>query len=959
MNPERWQRVKQLYNSALDLEPPGREEFLKEACAGDDSIREEVKRLLAQESEAEKVLGKPALEFAARGLAQDRRQDPQPDSVGRSLLHYRITEKIGEGGMGVVYKARDTHLDRTVAIKVLHAEAMADPERKRRFIQEAKAASALNHPNIIAIHDINSDAGVDFIAMEYVEGKTLDRRIGRKGLRIAEALKFGVQIADALSAAHAAGIVHRDLKPANIVVTETGVVKVLDFGLAKLTQPIQSEAAGTVPSMESLTGEGRIIGTVAYMSPEQAEGKAVDARSDIFSFGSLLYEMLTGKHAFEGDSVVSRLSAILNREAPPLSAEIPHDLEKIVTRCLRKDPSRRFQAMSDLKVELEELKETTESGRPQVVLARARRGLPVQLLVGAAALVVLIAAGWYWLGRRNSAEPAAALTPVPLTSYPGIESSPSFSPDGSQVAFSWNGEEQDNFHIYVKVIGTEQRLQLTNNKADDVWPAWSPDGRQIAFIRDLGGGKGAVVLISPLGGPEQLLTEGVSFGSQLAAFSFSHSSLSWSPDGRALVTVSKEGHLVLYMTDTGERRDLTTGGVVPTIRPRENYPAFSPDGRTLAFCQWFEWNMSDLYLLNLSPDLRPVGEPHRLTFQNLDGSGTAWVPDGGALVYGAGGNLWKVAASGSKQPQKLAFTGQDASQPAISRRASRLVYAQSKIHDSIWRIGITSPQENANPPMKFISSTRNEWCQQYSPNGRMIAFASDRSGSWELWVCDANGSNLLQLTNIGKGDTVDPQWSPDGSRLAFTSNVEGHSEVYVMNSSGGNPRRLTTSVASQNPSWSKDGRWIYFDSLGSVQKIPAEGGPAVLVNSKPPGWGPRESLDGRFVYFISNGGRADLPNGIWRVPVEGGVSRQLVDSIVTYNVSYATEEDGIYFIPKPDPARGFSIRFFDLATGKIRVIAELGKLLSGNLAISPDRRWALYAQRDQAGSDLMLVESFR
>ena len=454
MDAERSKEIERIYHLVRELGQNEREAVFQKECAGDESLRRQVQSMLEALERAGEFMevpalqvavqmaratgsGSPAFEVAARALAQDRKDEPQPDYVGRSLLHYRITEKIGEGGMGVVYKARDTHLDRTVAIKVLPAEAMADPERKRRFVQEAKAASALNHPNIIDIHDINSDAGVDFIAMEYVAGKTLDRRIGRKGLRIGEALKYAVQIADALAAAHAAGIVHRDLKPANIMVTETGLVKVLDFGLAKLTQPTQSEVSGTVSSMESLTGEGRIMGTVAYMSPEQAEGKAVDARSDIFSFGSVLYEMLTGRQAFQGDSTISTLSAILNKEAAPLSAEIPHDLERIVTRCLRKDPARRFQAMADLKVELEELKEEADSGRLQVAPAVAKQVSPFRLAVVAFAVIALVAAGWYWLGRRRSAEPEAVLTPVPLTSYPGYELTPSFSPDGTQVAFQW------------------------------------------------------------------------------------------------------------------------------------------------------------------------------------------------------------------------------------------------------------------------------------------------------------------------------------------------------------------------------------------------------------------------------------------------------------------------------------------------------------------------------------------
>ena len=239
--------------------------------------------------------------------------------IGKTLGHYQITEKLGEGGMGIVYKARDTRLDRFVALKVLPPEKVSDPDRKRRFIQEAKAASALNHPSIITIHDIDQADGIDFIAMEYVGGKTLDQRIGHRGLRLNDTLKYAVQIADALAKAHSAGIVHRDLKPTNIMVNEDGVVKVLDFGLAKLTEQIQGDETASTATFDGegrpITEEGVIVGTVAYMSPEQAEGKKVDARSDIFSLGSVLYEMVTGQKAFHGTSKLSTLSAILHQEA--------------------------------------------------------------------------------------------------------------------------------------------------------------------------------------------------------------------------------------------------------------------------------------------------------------------------------------------------------------------------------------------------------------------------------------------------------------------------------------------------------------------------------------------------------------------------------------------------------------------------------------------------------------------
>ncbi|HXP61392.1 MAG TPA: serine/threonine-protein kinase [Dongiaceae bacterium] len=326
--------------------------------------------------------------------------------VGRTVGHYRIVEKLGEGGMGVVYKARDTHLDRLVAIKVLPPERVADPDRKRRFVLEAKAASALNHPNIVTIYDIDQQDGVDYIAMEHIQGRTLDRWIGRKGLKLDEALKCGVQIADALSRAHAAGIIHRDLKPGNIMVDEHGQVKVLDFGLAKLTDTAPTGEDESTRTLVPATEEGSIVGTAAYMSPEQAEGKPVDARSDIFSFGAVLYEMIAGKRAFQQGSRASTLAAVLTQEPDPLPAEIPRDLDKVIRRCLRKGPAHRFQTMADLKVALEELKEESESGKLTAAQAparpRSRRFLRPSL---AAAAVLVLAAGSVFLWRHVHAAP--------------------------------------------------------------------------------------------------------------------------------------------------------------------------------------------------------------------------------------------------------------------------------------------------------------------------------------------------------------------------------------------------------------------------------------------------------------------------------------------------------------------------------------------------------------------------
>jgi eukaryotic-like serine/threonine-protein kinase len=885
--------------------------------------------------------------------------------TGRALLHYRVDEKIGEGGMGVVYKARDTHLDRFVAIKVLPPDRIADPERRRRFVQEAKAASALRHPNIVTIHDIAEESGVAFIVMEYVPGKPLSRLIPRKGLRMSEALKYAVQIADALAAAHAAGIIHRDLKPANIMADDNGAIKVLDFGLAKLTEEPESKPAdASTGTVEPETEKGTIVGTVSYMSPEQAEARRVDARSDIFSFGSVLYEMLTGRRAFEAESRLSTLSKILTKEPPPLRSVVQHtppELERIIHRCLRKDINRRWHSLLDVKVALQEVEEQIASDPASGSASfQRRRGWPrawTLVLAGAVLLLGGVAGLFWWLWSSKTESKLAG--PIPLTTYRGRELQPSFSPDGNQVAFSWDGEKQDNRDVYVKLIGTPgPPLRLTTDPRPEWSPAWSPDGRWIAFCRMFADERADVLVIPALGGgPERKITE-VHGAPSPETFMMYRSGVAWSRDGSYLAFSDKANPaepwgLFLVSVESGERLRLTSP---PHEATGDFAPAFAPNGKAIAFVRESTWGVRDLFLLPFNGAPATLREPRRLTTGNLPRH-AAWSADGRDLIsssgsMGSSSALWRVHANGSAPAERLPF-GENGNFPAISPQTGRLAYARAHEDQSIWRVELGNPEgsvSNATSAIPLIQSTRIEHNAQYSPDGKRIVFASDRSGNYEIWVCNADGTNQIPLTLLGAHSNT-PRWSPDGERIVFDSNKEGNFDIYIIPARGGKPMRLTTNpTRDSNPSYSRDGKWIYFasDRGGDLQvwKVPAAGGKEEQVTTKG-GFVAFEALDGRTLYYMKSATR-----DLWSMPSGGGEERRFVELV--YDRAFSVAENGVYFKAMPS-----SIAFVNFATNKTKTIYTTDKLYGLGLSISADGRWILCSQLDNQESDLMLVEHFR
>jgi serine/threonine protein kinase len=695
--------------------------------------------------------------------------------VGRQIAHYEILEQLGEGGMGVVYKARDTHLDRFVAIKLLSPSVTADELRLARFVREAKTASALNHSNIVTIHDTGTDQGVMFIAMEYVHGRTLDAVIGRRGLPVKEAVHYAIEIAEALSAAHSAGIVHRDLKPANVMVTEQRHVKVLDFGLAKLRESAATAEDEPTRTLGPRTDEGAIVGTVAYMSPEQAQGGVVDARSDLFAFGAMLYEMLTGRKAFRGTTPISLLAAILKEEPERLDTVItgiPSELERIVTRCLRKDPARRFQNAADLKVALQEVLEEDE--RTPAVRQTARsnwRWLAPTLLLA----VLGAGAGLVWLSRRDSAaSPLLVLRRV--TSDSGLTTDPSLSPNGTLVAYASDRSGEGNLDIWVQPVGGGEAVRLTRHETDDHQPAFSPDGARIAFRSDREGG--GIYIMPALGGEPRLVVRNAS----LPRFS---------PDG-AYILYSPGGSIL------GELHFVPLAGGQPRRLQEQHWSArdgvWAPDSKHVLFLgltappglKRGEWYITTLD--GAAPVLtgaRDVIDRYGLLPPGgQDISPSLWLERDNQVVFSArlgdSNDLWSISLSpGTGKvagvPRRLtASTGlilsaSFAAAPSTGARRGLGILALANLNDNVdlWSVPLDPNRGVSKGEAKRLTEDpAPDINVSVSRDGARAIFISRRSGGEHVWMKDLNSGAETQLT---AGNTLNwtPHISPRGDRVAY------------------------------------------------------------------------------------------------------------------------------------------------------------------------------------------------
>jgi Tol biopolymer transport system component/serine/threonine protein kinase len=950
MRADLWPRVEEVYCDVADAPPENRARLLDAACCNDPELRREVEALLEARDRIGDFLTPEGL---VRQIAE-LTPEPGANCFGTTIGGYEIVSVLGAGGMGEVYRARDPRLGRDVALKILPPHLTHDSSRVHRFQSEARAASALNHPNAVTIYEIGNDAGTWFIAAELIEGVTLRQRLNAGRVPREDAISIALQCASTLEAAHRAGIIHRDIKPENIMLRADGLVKVVDFGLARMLEP---RAAG----MLEQTQTGSVMGTPRYMSPEQARGEKLDARSDIFSLGAVLFEMVCGYPAFRGASTAEVFAALLATPPDPRDAG---PLRDVLSRALQKDAAARYASMAEFAAALHGVNPRRErpphswrnAGAIRVGLLPSR----IKWAVLALAIAGLAIFAWSWRIRTS---PSPVLDVVPLTTFEGDKDYPALAPDGSRVAFSWQPFPRDVQHIYVKPVGNGEPRQLTFGAQEDVLPSWSPDGRFLAFSRRVPGQTGydsrssvisGIYIVPANGGAERRVGE-------------AWGGVSWSADGRKLVTgvvngAPDSGGLNLLDIDSGHHTQLTTNGV-------DSLPAYSPDGRWIAFKREFTGSAQELFIIPASG-----GRPRQLTSDARPIDGITWTAGSREIVFASTrrpieGSLWRVSVSGG-QPVGISASLHSVSYPNIARRQGRVLafneaWTDSNIH--VWT-GNGIPRSGAawsfGEPSTIINSTRADHSPAISPDGRRIAFVSDRTGNEEIWISRADGSGLIQLTSFAKDSAGSPRWSPDGLRLVFDVWTSGEANVYVIDSHGGAPHRLSSErFESWMPAWSHDGSRIYFTSRrGGTREIwgmPATGGASFQLTHDG-AYESRPSPDGRTVYYTKSTSTGCCE--MWSIPVGGGPELPVAE-LARFSISrsWGVIRDGIYFIARENQMRQ-SVRFFSFATRQVTTILRLDKdpgWIFPALALSSDGRRLLAVQTDREVNDLMMITNFR
>jgi serine/threonine protein kinase/Tol biopolymer transport system component len=937
MKPEFWLEIDRIFHSALECEPDERAGFLKEACAGNESLRTEVEALLAANDGAGRFLERPAMEIEARGLAADQGSAEAKIVPGETVSHYRIIVPLGVGGMGEVYLAEDISLGRKIALKLLPADFTRDTDRVRRFQQEARAASALNHPNIITIYEIGHVADRHFIATEFIDGKTLRQRITRvqshtigdgsptsgKHLKLSEILSVAIQTADALSAAHEAGIVHRDIKPENIMVRRRdGYAKVLDFGLAKLTEA-EAVAFDTEARTRTQvkTSAGVVMGTASYMSPEQARGEPVDARTDIWSLGVVLYEMVAGCGPFERSTPSEVIALILEREPPPLTRyarDIPAELERIVSKALTKDREERYQTTKDVLIDLRRLRQqvevkaeverlatpgagfelavptdgtepavaTTDNGTTATQSEIVRRTSSAEYLVSeikrhttgavvglAISLILLggIGFGFYRfvIRLRPKAAPfqATKITKLTTTGNAGL---PTISPDGKYVAYVVDAAGQQS--LWMNQIATTSNVQIIPPAEVQYGrPSFSHDGNYVYYVvREKGDPHGALYRVPMLGGAPRKLLVNI------------QSAISLSPDDKRFAfyrTNYGEGEEILMVANadgTGERKLTSRKGdewfefsVVGV-----EAPAWSPDGRVIA-CGAGNDKIGSLPATVIVVQVEDGAQKEFTSRRWLGIGNLAWLRDGSGLMLGASNQIWHLSYPSGELRQITDEDFRRIGLTSMTDDAGTMVGTQSGQLTSIW----VAPGGDGSRATQITSSEGSKgggslsWTS-WTPDGRIV-YVSNASGNFDIWVMNADGSDRKQLT-FDPSDDVSPAMTPDGRYIVFASDRAGTAssmELWRMDADGGHPKQLTDRIEDLGPQCSPDSRWVVYGTVisgkAALWRVSIDGGNPVQLTHKESD-SPVVSPDGKWIACRYWNEQSDSPKHIAVIPFEGG-----------------------------------------------------------------------------------------